>query len=90
MVILVPFKAAAGTTLPTTPFFINSSAPSSFLILEIIFTSDTDAILASASPRKPREFILNISSKTLILLVLKRSKATGNSLLLIPDPLSET
>ena len=87
---LVPLSAAAGSTLPEIPFFISISAPSLSSILEIILTSDTDAILASASPRKPSESILYKSSKELILLVLKRSKAMGNSLLLIPDPLSET
>ena len=56
----------------------------------MIFNSAIDAILESASPRKPRLLILVRSSTLNILLVLCLIIASGNSAKPIPEPLSDT
>ena len=66
----VPLTVGAGCISPNSPFSMVISAPSALLLAETIFTCETDAILASASPRKPRVSIMDRSSILLILLVL--------------------
>ena len=69
MVTSVPPISAAGWTSPGLPLLIGSSAPSPLPLLEIMDISDTDAILARASPRNPRVSIENRSLIVWILLV---------------------
>ena len=66
----VPCTAGAGCTSPNCPFKMDISDPSSLPFADKTLTSDTDAMLASASPLNPKVSILNKSSTDPILLVL--------------------
>ena len=84
----VPFTAGAGCTSPNSPLVMDISNPSLFSLADTTFTSDTDVILANASPRNPSVSIVKRSSTVAILLVLYRLNAMGNSSPGIPHPLS--
>ena len=60
------------------------------LILDVRARRDTEAILASASPRKPNVATASRSCKSSILLVAWRLKAKANSVSAIPVPSSRT
>ena len=75
-------------SLPPCIWYLRPVTSSAVLV--IISTWATAAILASASPRKPREEILRRSSTVTSLLVACLSNASLTSSFFIPAPLSVT
>ena len=86
----MPGISGAGFNSPVFPFKIAISKPFPLPLADRIFTSETDAILARASPLNPSVSIANKSSRISILLVEYRSKAIDNSASGIPQPSSVT
>ena len=85
---VVPRLRAAGRS---SPLRASSSQPlSSPSRRERMAVSETDAIAASASPRKPMVPTCSSSCKSRILLVAWRRSATGSSSRGIPQPSSST
>ncbi len=82
-----PAGAGAPTRLPSAVTSVPWAAPRSRVIS---LTLATDAMLGSASPRKPRVVMENRSSARDILLVACRAKARDASSRLIPHPSSDT
>ena len=87
---LVPCGCAAGVSLlsMSTPSVSTFQASLASTVREIISRRDTEAILASASPRKPRLATFSRSSSSIILLVAWRLRASGRSSFMMPWPLS--
>ena len=80
MVIVVPTLRGAGSRRSTTPPAIRIIPPtSSAATRESMVQRLTDAMLARASPRKPKEDTCRMSAAETILLVAWRSKARGSS-----------
>jgi len=86
--IRVPTRPAAGVTPARSPPVENPvSAPGT---RDVIVTSATEAIDASASPRKPSDSTASRSSRLAILLVACRVSASASSSRGMPLPLSAT
>ncbi len=84
----VPIEPAAGSTSRLLLRTQKALSPSA--TREVIDTSATDAIDASASPRKPSDSTPSSSSRLAILLVACRAIARGSSSHGMPAPLSAT